>query len=141
MAHDLNNLLAVVLSATEVLATDACEGDRKVIAAAGLEAARRAADLLQGFLADEGAADRLETPCSSTDVLRSAALLGALSRGLAACGLRQERRALVMRPADLVATWLPEPALELTFSLNKGLYATVLIREICEVTALDESPD
>ena len=77
MAHDLNNLLAVVLSATEVLATDACEGDRKVIAAAGLEAARRAADLLQGFLADEGAADRLETPCSSTDVLRSAALLGA----------------------------------------------------------------
>ena len=64
-----------------------------------------------------------------------------LIRGLAACGLRQERRALVMRPADLVATWLPEPALELTFSLNKGLYATVLIREICEVTALDESPD
>src|SRR5438045_3901982 len=68
MAHDLNNLLAVVLSATEVLATDACEADRGAIAAAGLEAARRAADLLQGFLADGGEADRKETPCSSTDV-------------------------------------------------------------------------
>jgi len=64
-----------------------------------------------------------------------------LVRGLAACGLRQERRALVMRPAELAVTWLPESALELMFRLNKGLYATVLIREICGVTAVDESPD
>lgn len=64
-----------------------------------------------------------------------------LVRGLVASGLRQERRALVMRPHGLVAAWPSESVLELTFSLNKGLYATVLIREICDVSDVDESPD
>jgi tRNA pseudouridine13 synthase len=64
-----------------------------------------------------------------------------LVRGLVACGMRQERRALVMRPSDFAATWLSECALQLSFSLNKGLYATVLIREICGVSAIDESPE
>ncbi|HZX91200.1 MAG TPA: tRNA pseudouridine(13) synthase TruD, partial [Rudaea sp.] len=62
-------------------------------------------------------------------------------RGLVVCGLRQERRALVMRPSDLSATWLSESAVELSFGLNKGLYATVLIREICDVAAIEESPE
>jgi tRNA pseudouridine13 synthase len=64
-----------------------------------------------------------------------------LVRGLVACGMRQERRALVMRPSDLTATWLSESALELSFSLNKGLYATVLIREICGVSAVEEGSE
>jgi tRNA pseudouridine13 synthase len=64
-----------------------------------------------------------------------------LVRGLAKCGLRQERRALVMRPSDLAKTWLSESAIELSFSLNKGLYATVLIREICGVPGVDENPE
>ncbi len=84
--------------------------------------------------------------------LRSAGAVAALERnaaapdedmvrGLVACGLRQERRALVMRPSDLSARWLSESALELSFSLNKGLYATVLIREICGISATEESPE
>lgn len=64
-----------------------------------------------------------------------------LVRGLVASGMRQERRALVMRANDLVATWLSESDLELRFSLNKGLYATVLIREICNIDAIEEGPD
>jgi tRNA pseudouridine13 synthase len=64
-----------------------------------------------------------------------------LVRGLAKCGLRQERRALVMRPSDLAKTWLSASAIELSFSLNKGLYATVVIREICGVPGVDENPE
>jgi tRNA pseudouridine13 synthase len=71
----------------------------------------------------------------------AAAPVDDLVRGLVACGLRQERRALVLRPLDLVANWLTDSALELRFSLNKGLYATVLIREICDVAAIEESPE
>jgi tRNA pseudouridine13 synthase len=56
-----------------------------------------------------------------------------LLRGLAANGLRQERRALVLRPAGLSATSLPDDCVELLFSLKKGSYATVIIREICSV--------
>ncbi|HSC10536.1 MAG TPA: tRNA pseudouridine(13) synthase TruD [Rhodanobacteraceae bacterium] len=64
-----------------------------------------------------------------------------LIQGLVRCGLRQERRALVLRPSDLAATWLPESALDLRFRLNKGLYATVLIREICNVDAIEEGSE
>ncbi|HET7063675.1 MAG TPA: tRNA pseudouridine(13) synthase TruD [Rudaea sp.] len=64
-----------------------------------------------------------------------------LVRGLVTCGLRQERRALVMRPSDLAETWLSESAVELRFRLNKGLYATVIIREICGVSAIEESSE
>jgi len=71
----------------------------------------------------------------------AAAPVDDLVRGLVACGLRQERRALVLRPSDLVANWLKDSALELSFSLNKGLYATVLLREICATSGIEESPD
>jgi tRNA pseudouridine13 synthase len=49
----------------------------------------------------------------------AAAPVDDLVRGLVACGLRQERRALVLRPSDLVANWLKDSALELSFSLNR----------------------
>jgi tRNA pseudouridine13 synthase len=54
-----------------------------------------------------------------------------LTVGLATNGLRQERRALVLRPHDLKARWLSETSLEVEFHLNSGAYATVLLREIC----------
>src|SRR5262249_3866568 len=52
-----------------------------------------------------------------------------LIRGLAASGLRQERRNLVLRPDGLDFTWLDGQSLVVTFSLNKGSYATVITRE------------
>ena len=53
--------------------------------------------------------------------------------GLAAEGLRQERRSLVLRPENLTAAWLSDHDLELGFSLSSGSYATVIVREICAV--------
>jgi tRNA pseudouridine13 synthase len=54
-----------------------------------------------------------------------------LVRGLIANGLRQERRALMLRAEDLGATWLGDGVLEVRFRLNKGSYATVILRELC----------
>ncbi|HEY7872982.1 MAG TPA: tRNA pseudouridine(13) synthase TruD, partial [Rudaea sp.] len=53
-----------------------------------------------------------------------------LAAGLAAAGLRQERRSLVLRPRELTIRWLPDGGGELSFYLNSGSYATVLLREI-----------
>ena len=53
-----------------------------------------------------------------------------LAGDLAAEGLRQERRSLVLRPENLTAAWLSEHEFELRFGLKSGSYATVIIREI-----------
>jgi len=53
-----------------------------------------------------------------------------LAAGLEANGLAQERRALSLRPAGLLASWLSERDLELAFSLPAGAYATAVLREI-----------
>lgn len=53
-----------------------------------------------------------------------------LAAGLAANGLRQERRSLVLHPRELAIRWLRETGTELSFYLNSGAYATVLLREI-----------
>jgi tRNA pseudouridine13 synthase len=55
-----------------------------------------------------------------------------LAAGLAANGLRQERRALRLRAMALQTRWLDPSSLELAFSLTSGAYATVLLREIAE---------
>jgi len=55
-----------------------------------------------------------------------------LVAGLVSNGLRHERRALCLRPKDLRAQWLSDSALELSFGLEAGAYATVLLREICD---------
>ena len=55
----------------------------------------------------------------------------ALAVGLVAKGLRQERRALALRPRDLTAHWLGETQLELSFHLGSGAYATAVLRELC----------
>jgi tRNA pseudouridine13 synthase len=53
-----------------------------------------------------------------------------LIQGLVRQGLRQERRGLVLRPSEISATWLTDHCVELRFYLNKGSYATVILREI-----------
>ncbi|PSJ39163.1 tRNA pseudouridine(13) synthase TruD [Zobellella taiwanensis] len=61
----------------------------------------------------------------------------AFCSGLEANGLKQERRALLLRPDDLA--WQREgDRLRLSFWLPAGSYATSLVREICKDTGHDE---
>jgi tRNA pseudouridine13 synthase len=62
----------------------------------------------------------------------AAALAGceAWCRGLEQAGLEQDRRALRVLTRDLAWRWLGEDALELTFTLPAGAYATALLREV-----------
>ena len=57
-----------------------------------------------------------------------------LRGGLERAGLKQERRALRLRPQDLAWRWLDDGALELGFSLPPGCYATVVLRELGDIT-------
>jgi len=59
-----------------------------------------------------------------------AAAYSDIAAGLVANGLRQERRALVLRPRQLAMRRVGADSLELEFYLNSGAYATVLLREI-----------
>jgi tRNA pseudouridine13 synthase len=78
----------------------------------------------EGALRSSGAVNALENAVAAEDL--------ALSEGLVKNGLRQERRALCLRPGDLAAAWLSDSSLEVRFHLESGAYATVLLREICE---------
>lgn len=78
----------------------------------------------RGALRSEGAAAALEN-----EALSDAQSL-ALRAGLEAAGLKQERRATRLRPADLAWTWLDPAALELRFQLPPGTYATTLLAEL-----------
>ncbi len=53
-----------------------------------------------------------------------------LRDGIEQAGLKQERRALRLRPRDLVWRWLDPTSLELAFSLPPGAYATVVLAEL-----------
>jgi tRNA pseudouridine13 synthase len=55
-----------------------------------------------------------------------------LVRGLVANGLRQERRALVLRSEELRWEWLSSRDICVIFNLNKGSYATVFLKEIVD---------
>jgi len=56
-----------------------------------------------------------------------------IAHGLAAAGLKQERRALRLPVAGLHWQWLDGTSLELAFSLPPGSYATGVLRElVCE---------
>jgi len=61
-----------------------------------------------------------------------AGLCAAIAAGLAANDLRQERRALVLRPAELSMRILSDGVIEFAFGLSSGAYATVLLREIVQ---------
>ncbi|HJW45170.1 MAG TPA: tRNA pseudouridine(13) synthase TruD [Lysobacter sp.] len=54
----------------------------------------------------------------------------ALREGLDAAGLAQERRALRLHPKQLVWQWLDADALQLSFELPPGTYATVVLAEL-----------
>ncbi|MFK2875603.1 tRNA pseudouridine(13) synthase TruD [Rhodanobacter hydrolyticus] len=53
-----------------------------------------------------------------------------LARGIAAARMDQERRPLRLLPKDLRWRWLADDALELSFELPAGAYATVVAREV-----------
>lgn len=53
-----------------------------------------------------------------------------LAQGLAAARMDQERRPLRLLPKDLRWHWLADDALELSFELPAGAYATVVAREV-----------
>lgn len=58
----------------------------------------------------------------------------ALREGLERADLKQERRALRLRPQELVAEWPETDVLRLSFVLSPGSYATVVLAEIGDVT-------
>lgn len=57
-----------------------------------------------------------------------------LRDGLERAGLKQERRALRLRPEGLAWRWLADAALELRFELPPGCYATAVLRELGDIT-------
>ena len=57
-----------------------------------------------------------------------------LRDGLERAGLKQERRALRLRPRELAWRWLDVAALELAFALPPGCYATTVMRELGTIT-------
>lgn len=57
-----------------------------------------------------------------------------LRNGLENAGLKQERRALRLRPDALEWEWLGDAALILTFALPPGCYATTVLRELGNIT-------
>lgn len=82
----------------------------------------------EGGLRSTGAARELELAAlqgDTADRLRS---------GLERAGLKQERRALRLRPQDLAWEWPQTDALQLRFALPPGGYATTLLRELGEIT-------
>ncbi|HTM28068.1 MAG TPA: tRNA pseudouridine(13) synthase TruD, partial [Rhodanobacter sp.] len=56
-----------------------------------------------------------------------------LAAGLAGARMDQERRPLRLLPKDLRWRWLDDAALELSFELPAGAYATVVVRELATI--------
>ncbi|MCD7097059.1 tRNA pseudouridine(13) synthase TruD [Stenotrophomonas sp. MMGLT7] len=63
----------------------------------------------------------------------------ALRQGLEQAGLKQERRALRLRPQGLAFAWLEPAVLQLGFALPAGCYATAVLHELGE-TVQAEAP-
>ena len=82
----------------------------------------------EGELRSTGAACELELAALEGDTASR------LRKGLERAGLRQERRALRLRPAELAWQWLGNDALELRFALPPGCYATTVLRELGDIT-------
>ncbi|MBD8880970.1 tRNA pseudouridine(13) synthase TruD [Rhodanobacter sp. 7MK24] len=76
----------------------------------------------QGEPPTAGEAGRLEREVAATH--------DDLARGIAAARMDQERRPLRLLPKDLRWRWLADDALELSFELPAGAYATVVAREV-----------
>jgi tRNA pseudouridine13 synthase len=78
----------------------------------------------QGELRTRDAAAELERGALDADDAAG------LRAGLERAGLRQERRALRLRPTSLEWRWLDAATLELGFSLPPGTYATTVLAEL-----------
>jgi tRNA pseudouridine13 synthase len=78
----------------------------------------------QGEPPSTGAAGTLEREVAARD--------SDLAEGLAAARMDQERRPLRLLPGDLHWRWPADDALELSFSLPAGAYATVVVRELAQ---------
>ncbi|HKN78056.1 MAG TPA: tRNA pseudouridine(13) synthase TruD [Lysobacter sp.] len=61
----------------------------------------------------------------------------ALREGLESAGMKQERRALRLRPQDLAWGWLDDGALRLSFGLPPGAYATTVLAELGDFGKID----
>ena len=81
----------------------------------------------EGELRSVGAARETELAAMQGDTATR------LRAGLERAGLKQERRALRLRPAELVWEWRQDGALELRFALPPGCYATTVLRELGEI--------
>lgn len=81
----------------------------------------------EGELRSSGAAAALELGAISDEQSLQ------LRAGLEAARLKQERRALRLRPANLQHRWLEGDVLELTFALPPGCYATAVLHELGQV--------
>ncbi len=64
-----------------------------------------------------------------------------LREGLEQEGLRQERRALRLRPDGLSWSWVSDDALRLTFALPPGSYATAVLHELGTVADATQGHD
>lgn len=84
----------------------------------------------RGELRSTGDAARLETEALSGEEAL------ALRAGLEAEGLKQERRALRLKPAELTWSWRDDDVLEVAFALPPGAYATVVLAELGDVRAV-----
>lgn len=74
-----------------------------------------------------------ETPAAAEAAAVENAVAAAnqdLADGLAGARMDQERRALRLLPTQFKWRWLGEDALELSFELPAGAYATVIVREL-----------
>ncbi|WP_315389293.1 tRNA pseudouridine(13) synthase TruD [uncultured Stenotrophomonas sp.] len=78
----------------------------------------------EGELRSSGAAAALELGAISDEQSLQ------LRAGLEGARLKQERRALRLRPANLQQRWLEADVLELTFALPPGCYATAVLHEL-----------
>lgn len=81
----------------------------------------------EGELRSTGAARELELAALAGDTASR------LRAGLERAGLKQERRALRLRPTELAWTWRDDGALELRFVLPPGCYATTVLAELGEI--------
>ncbi|WP_447944916.1 tRNA pseudouridine(13) synthase TruD [Stenotrophomonas indicatrix] len=81
----------------------------------------------EGELRSSDAARELELAALDDDESK------ALRAGLEDARLKQERRALRLRPALLQHQWLADDVLELSFALPPGCYATAVLHELGQV--------
>jgi len=65
----------------------------------------------------------------------------ALRQGIEREGLRQERRALRLRPEGLAWSWLSADALRLAFALPPGSYATAVLHELGTIVDASQGDD